>query len=1484
MKEVDEEDDIKLGVEEGSEGNVIEDSGIFDDLGDQNNTGNINHGNNISQPVQPSQAGTGSQAKNDRAGTGSQAKNDQSGRAGSGNQNDKQSDFFANAGCPKLTYKYQKEKLDSYYMFDDEVLDAMSKREKNFVDKVIKTYNAQKSPLDALQFVFNYDVYVSFLSNTRKLSAEEKKTINHPTDNILSENAPVNILHDKLIEDAVKQVIANDGAKGVQRLMTYLGILRARNYKLGADERDKYKEKLSNVFPDDDPLHDKKVEYLITAHQSSFHHMVDDGFAMSVSSMIDSTIEKMFNWGMYYFNSLNIDRNATVEEAYKKAGISDQEMEAFLAEYKCKKEDKYFDVFEKTDGKNQSPQKTYGILANNLADRKPIPWKADGISLYKNELNEQNKARIQNTMDSFIGGLEKIKRDPDIKTWLEEPDTQNPQKTKAEVLVEETDKARLMTTFKDLGSILTNGRSLNVSNEPEVAKADAKLTLKLNDFQVMEGGSDFYYYNKNEEIDERFRLIDDNIENSLSKSFKKARKQYIRTANLQENSMDKLYHGMLLFNAITYKDIRSQYSNEIYDEFGFAQKRTEGNKLEAATGDADDELEQVIRYKAYADVVGNDGVKGIRRLYNYMGILRCKLMADYAKEWEKNYNLIEEPDEAKRSKKASYITQNSLSQTSTMLQSLSNIMLSVESWETKSGFKWQEEYLKTVQFDNGSTVEEYLQKRYPDSPEKRRGWLEANQAKPEDNLFETYKRLNHFLETDDDVKKNLRLEFRDSASIWWLSEGDQIYKKYASTAEKKYLEKGQKMTGLYDSDLINEHDPDIREWLNEGGKEFCRNISEQNVRDAAELLKTVGKGKKTTGFKNLEFVSDALISEFTDTDYVKAALKALEKTGTGKSRAGWHKSNSTKYENLLGSLKRFSDALEAGRGGEAMDYQKALVKDCLAYIDGKYKLRDTDFGKERFDIVMTILMKNMSGTEFSTLLHNINKKRDAKTVADEGHIDAQYYNDKLEDMIGYDRGLTISDYKSYRNKMLQDNVILLKGFVEALKISDGKTMEPKSKEYMSFVKALNKFEKAYFEGQSMRGLEEEMVEKSREYVVKNCKLPMKDYQKERFDVAMTVLKKYTTREDFENVIAEVNTKRKARREGQKGFLKPVDFNKTGDYKDLVEQLEIAELAKENTYKNTFTVDSKYYKNYNRIFRMYKKQPSPGGNLTNEHKELLKDVREPLAAIGEKGVISDADFVSVAYAGALMPEAQKDAQIDALVNAETYAANHTTSLMDSYDDYDDKTIQSVEAGRDLAVSAMKEYTKGNKIPLANMLINGIRVIKERAAASTAFNDKLVVEADIAGRTLKLMEKDKELLKIAKREGLTDELVSFAQSCNKITKIMDKAAKAEAAYQNADANPDDRKEQLIDIISGKFAGKYSKFMLDNMYKKGAEEELKNGIKSIIKANRLETKSPQVVMQTIQSDEQFRNLIQAAGKTLSKNPTMKNVVKKDGPKIAH
>ena len=139
--------------------------------------------------------------------------------------------------------------------------------------------------------------------------------------------------------------------------------------------------------------------------------------------------------------------------------------------------------------------------------------------------------------------------------------------------------------------------------------------------------------------------------------------------------------------------------------------------------------------------------------------------------------------------------------------------------------------------------------------------------------------------------------------------------------------------------------------------------------------------KKAINLRNDDFVADYFdsVTPVSNTTFLRGAITALENTKTGKKWTNSSKdrsSNSEKYETMLKALKEYYEKMVTKDKFNLVGAKEDLKKACLNYISGKESVRSSGFGKERFDVAMSVLFDIMPKKEFAKILRKVNGSRD----------------------------------------------------------------------------------------------------------------------------------------------------------------------------------------------------------------------------------------------------------------------------------------------------------------------------------------------------------------------------------------------------------------------------------------------------------------------------------------------------------------------------
>ncbi|MBR4759739.1 MAG: hypothetical protein IK078_06290 [Lachnospiraceae bacterium] len=218
-----------------------------------------------------------------------------------------------------------------------------------------------------------------------------------------------------------------------------------------------------------------------------------------------------------------------------------------------------------------------------------------------------------------------------------------------------------------------------------------------------------------------------------------------------------------------------------------------------------------------------------------------------------------------------------------------------------------------------------------------------------------------------------------------------------SPDEQKGFLMGEKL--LKKKDIGQEEEKKIENWIADKGRQMADSLAKKNIKVCYKGFTKLATSKNYVWNATTPGVNEYLEkNREKDINYLSAVAEELESTGGGKNWdkvLGVHWNNSKEYEKMLASIKAYDKAVREQTAGEATTLRQSMVYSCLAYITGKERVRTHEFGRKRFDAVMTILHKQLGEDDFQRLLDGINEKRKVK----EGHadyLDAGKYADSLE--------------------------------------------------------------------------------------------------------------------------------------------------------------------------------------------------------------------------------------------------------------------------------------------------------------------------------------------------------------------------------------------------------------------------------------------------------------------------------------------------------
>ena len=961
----------------------------------------------------------------------------------------------------------------------------------------------------------------------------------------------------------------------------------------------------------------------------------------------------------------------------------------------------------------------------------------------------------------------------------------------------------------------------------------------FDDFEEIEKA---YYYNGNK-VSKDFTFDDEELESSLTRSQKKTREKIINTFNSQTNSFDSFMYAIKL-NA--YSDLLRLKNLANQEEYA---------KLNIKSREPEDSMASSLMPVAFKEVIGNDGPEGIKRLINYIGFVKAYTCGLKAKERDKIRDGIN-PEDPLRDEKADQLSYSERSEASALYDSVSSLQMNIDGDISEFYPGWQMELLKHHGINENTTVQEYYT-LLGKSPEAINQFCRTNNVQPETAMVTTQGAVDQI--------QNMELlasQFFADIMLRWLEEGRNQYINNASEKEKQDVIRGGDLIGQNpDGPHASE---ETKAWV-EGEGENLINVNRANsiVKSIKAVRSELGS-EKPLNMSHKPVITELFNSELQDISYLKGAVKMLEETGkgTGTSR----KSNSKEYENMLKAVKEYESAVDEARGGKALDLKDKMVRECLTYIKDKFSVRSREFGKERFDTVMTILMKNMDPNEYEKLILAVNKKRGAKKAGDEGFVNKAYYKEKAGELDGL---VAPSDVLNYKDKDFRGKY--LKGIIERLKETDATDREngifSKSEEYKKMYKAAVTYEKALRCGEDIPELKGELMDAAAAYIDMNAGIPKSESEQAKFDAAMTIIKETMTKEGFETVVTSVNSRRNARRPDKRGHIALDSYNgKKAEYEAHLDSMINNEEVTFFREKRPFTLHGAFDQKLEEFERIYGKRPVPNHRYySDEAMHSLQEINEKLPAIGRDAALRDHEFIAIAYGASAFEVSQKDVKPG--IHENDYLVNAAT-------------------GRDKAKHALMEYGRGNKKELAILIKNSVKALNDKALKSSSFDDQLVVESVYQKHMVDILKKDKELMKLAAREGLTPndlKTVDNIQAARRIA-VDAQMASTQVLAENAAVDENYKKELVTKLIekavldssmkTSAANGKENK-LFNTLHNSKTTDSLKEWVGNYVEKSGIYEKAPTAIIKDIKNEKVVAGIVKELSR-IAANPNIKKEIK--------
>lgn len=437
--------------------------------------------------------------------------------------------------------------------------------------------------------------------------------------------------------------------------------------------------------------------------------------------------------------------------------------------------------------------------------------------------------------------------------------------------------------------------------------------------------------------------------------------------------------------------------------------------------DYDDETYNICMNKIKSSIAKDNSLTNIRSLYEALGIAMAYNEVNMGREvYEAMNELPDEKDgtgdrlpdaENKKIKemKAMYLMYKGCPFSSFVLQAYTGMQNTVTTFCENNGPGRVAQYeghpmselgdllMQEVNLNKETTFKQLFDKQgIPDI--NRASFLANKNAKEEESVFEAYKRFyeeqNKGKEphrqtsiTDKFIKERIKSNYYLFVENVWMECGKNKVLNGLSVKEREYQALGNRLEA---------YNPpkELRDWINDIGKDKAYEISGRNVvKGISNIYKPLYSGKSLDIMKNGMITGAFNDTLPEDTTYLRMIIKEL--VNTGKGSGTFHKNNSTLYEKMLTSIKNYEDAVEKRNGGAALEYQKEMIKNCKDYIKGKEAVRDSTFGKIRFNMAMTILSRQLSEAEFTTITNRVNRKRGLH-IDDLADMDKEIYVSKAK--------------------------------------------------------------------------------------------------------------------------------------------------------------------------------------------------------------------------------------------------------------------------------------------------------------------------------------------------------------------------------------------------------------------------------------------------------------------------------------------------------
>ena len=385
-----------------------------------------------------------------------------------------------------------------------------------------------------------------------------------------------------------------------------------------------------------------------------------------------------------------------------------------------------------------------------------------------------------------------------------------------------------------------------------------------------------------------------------------------------------------------------------------------------------------------------------------------------------------------------------------------------------------------------------------------------------------------------------------------------------------------------------------------------------------------------------------------------------------------------------------------------------------------------------------------------------------------------------------------------------------------------------SGQYEAMLKAVKAYEKALLEKKSGEAADrrEEMLEKCYAYIEGKEKIRWHDFGKERYNLALMLIRQYDSMEKFNALCEKINRVREVQPEHE-------DHMSAGALNEFERTYGIKDLGKnrihEKTRKNVTLMHPAQEKRFAVMETLYTKDPQYLPTLKIGFKEnefgKLKKIDKKFHKISNNAIgknaqpegdgLSGKDFAAIAYGASLSGNAAGKAPgcfpkgVEKKDIPELFSDRYTSIIMkkDGVPLAAGKTTPVIQYGREKAQEALKEYGEGKKKKLAAILANALVKITEKYKIKSEVDDELVADGEMAGRMSNMLLRDDGLLQEAlnSNTGFCMGHLRMVSSINTACELYARSTYAkekiaEAVKSGKDTmSPDEKKQLMTDVVS-------------------------------------------------------------------------------------